>query len=180
MNWIILDGVNEAFCSQEIRSSVVDWLQKSLPAERITSEPPRHATSDTLTENLMKLAASDWTVIYVPDHEMRAMGRMHPMTDGRAMILMNTRRLSIGKISATREARLLRHEFAHAMGLVAGTDHLMLVEGRHCTNPDCLLFGKVRAIDILAGIFPAAFARRQPDELCGLCRRDLADLRKRF
>lgn len=169
VNWIVAGDVDESFGSDEVRASALEWLQRMLPGERILSSAPVRTKGDITT-------ASDWTVVYVPNHETRSMGRMYTLANGRKMILMNAERLSIGKISRDREERLLRHEFAHAMGLVSGEDHLMLVDGRHCTDPRCLLFGRVRAIDILAGLFPTAFAHRQPDELCELCRRDLTAL----
>lgn len=179
VNWIVLDGVDSAFASAPVRSDATEWLRRTLPNVEIHNGFIRRISSDTSFIFLDHLAERDITVIYLPVDPNGAMGRYYPLSGGRALVTMNARKLLFfadrhGLLD--REKRILRHEFAHAIGLVAGKDHLEVVDGRHCTDPKCLLHGRARLVDLFAGFLPGAFAKYQPDDLCPLCKRDLASI----
>jgi hypothetical protein len=189
VDWAVIEEIPRAMTAPEIRDDAIRWLESAVPGHAVTSrELPRLSAdwndgSDTDIARLFdsmgprppQAGRLHILVAFAP-RAGAYMGRTHHMSDGRVVIVMNARRLAFlagAKGQGLRTSRVLRHELAHALGLVRGEDHLMLVAGRHCTDPACLLFGRVRLVDLAAGFLPAAFARNQPEELCGLCRRDL-------
>jgi hypothetical protein len=137
-------------------------------AQRLFADPRRLATAG---------GPGTIDILYAGDLRPRTRGRAWHAAGSPALITMNARSLAQGADTATmlaRERRILRHELVHAVGFVPAADHLEYRDGAHCTDPRCLMHGRITLVDLLSTLLPSGFEVLQPIELCPRCRREIA------
>ncbi|MBL4888923.1 MAG: hypothetical protein JKX97_02740 [Candidatus Lindowbacteria bacterium] len=184
------------FGTDTAQKHLTSWLKTVFPrrnaifrGHRTINSPsysPSEKSTELLRDNILAMtpqgASNKISVIYVPSYDNAPMGRAWYVGNGLGVIIMNSKRImrnSGAKGAIAREHWLLNHETIHALGFVPSANHLIKVRGNHCSQPNCVLYGKVRLIDIFAFFFPGSFAEKQPANLEKLCSKDIASLRKK-